>query len=320
MNERREFILVSQVLAIVSFSITTTGLFNAGYLYLFQRANDTNSTSLISLAIMFIFLGDSLGTGGYLSEYRPPTGSIDCSVTGFLHLTGYMITWTFTFYISYIIYSVAVWERMPMNVVRDFALGLGIPIVLISIQAGFFGFAQYKSADYDVCFPALHNQKQIIYHLCSFWGILFAVFIAMIVLRGHEYWLELNNDPRIQSSLFSVSKSMLQYYPIILLFCWIPSIVETSQGTQTPQWFHLFATVTRISHGILIGAIYFILGDQSRQYFWKALNPLAWTVLLIGSGNDSVGLLHESFLQCRDSTMEMIKSESSVLSKHVNGV
>jgi hypothetical protein len=49
------------------------------------------------------------------------------------------------------------------------------------------------------------------------------------------------------------------------------------------------------------------LGDQSRKYFWQALNPLAWMRLLNGSDTEEL-LLKESYLMERDSTMEMTKS------------
>jgi hypothetical protein len=63
-----------------------------------------------------------------------------------------------------------------------------------------------------------------------------------------------------------------------------------------------------MSHGILVGCIYFVLGDQSRKYFWQALNPLAWMRLLNGSDTEEL-LIKESYFMGRDSMMmEMTKS------------
>jgi hypothetical protein len=276
-NQHRDFILVAQVIGTVSFTITTVALINASYLYLLQRLNDdANSAYSISLAVIFIFLGDSLANGPYLSEYRPPDGSIDCTISGFIHVGGYMMTWMFTGYVSYAMYSTAVWERLPTNILRDFSLCFGIPIIVTSCQAAFFGFSQYRSSTYEICFSTLKDKVETTYKWVTFWGVLFTVFLAMIIMRCHQFLLELREDPRTQTKLFLVSKTMLQYYPLVLILCWIPSIIETNTGPQSPQWFHLFSTLSRMSHGILVGSIYFVLGDQSRKYFWQALNPLAW--------------------------------------------
>jgi hypothetical protein len=85
--------------------------------------------------------------------------------------------------------------------------------------------------------------------------------------------LEFKNDPRNQSSFFLVSKAFVQYYPLILIACWLPTTIETSTGPDTSTDFHFFATCKRISHGILVGGLYFIKGDQSKKLFWQSLNP-----------------------------------------------
>jgi hypothetical protein len=207
-------------------------------------------------------------------------------------------------------YSVAVWERLPTNVFRDFSLCFGIPIIVTSCQAAFFGFSEYRSSTYEICFSTLKDKVETTYHWVAFWGVLFSVFLSMISMRCHQFLLELREDPRTQTKLFLVSKTMLQYYPLVLILCWIPSTIQTSTGPQTPSSFHLFSTMARMSHGILVGSIYFVLGDQSRKYFWQALNPLAWMRLLNGSDAEEL-LINESYLMGRDSTMEMTQSAIS---------
>ncbi len=308
MDQFSEFVLILQIIAIFSFTATSIALINSIFLFLFQRKNDeANSAFSISMAVIFIFLGDSLANGAYLSQYRPKTGSVDCSITGFIHILGYMITWMFTLYMAYVMYSATVWEKMPVNVIRDFSLCFGIPLVLMLIQAFFFGFSNYTSATYDVCFTALHNQNQLIYHWVSFWGLLLSVCLAMLVMRGHQFLLEIKQDQRTQSRLFSASKFMLQYYPFVLIACWIPTIIETNTGPQTPQLFHLVATALKISHGLWVGSIYFICGDLARKHFWDALNPISWINLLRGD-QEHDSMFRESYLQERESNMEMTKS------------
>ncbi len=145
--------------------------------------------------------------------------------------------------------------------------------------------------------------------------LLFSVCLAMLVMRCHQFQLELKQDQRTQTRLFSASKVMLQYYPFILITCWIPTTIETNIDPETPQWFHLFATVLKISHGLWVGSIYFIFGELARKHFWDAINPILWIDLLRGD-QEHDGMFCASYLQERESNMEMsisIYSEKSVV-------
>ncbi len=299
------YVLILQVAAIVSFTATVLALINASFLFFLQRAQDeANSQFSISLAIIIIFFGDSLSNGTYLSSYRPPTGSVDCSITGFIHLFGYMTTWMFTLYVAYVLYSITVLEKMPTKIARDFTICVGIPTIIVSVQAGVFGFSRYNPAPYEVCIATQNHPQQTIYHEVSFFGLLLVDCILMLGMRCHQWILELRNDPRTQSKLFLASKFVLQFYPIVLILCWIPTLIEDNTGPQTPTWFHIFAGVVRISHGFFLAGMYFKTSDQAKRYFWAALRPLSWLTLL-SNDKDSTALLSESYLRERDSTMEM---------------
>ncbi len=219
MDQYSTFVLLLQIVASFSVTSSTLAFINAVFLLLLQRSLDKASTLLpVSLAIIFICMGDSLSNGPYLSQYRPPSGSVDCTVSGFLHMVGYMITWMFTFYLAYVLYSISILERMPTQMMVHFTVCFGVPILFVGIQA-IFGFSEYSSANYDVCLYTLHNEAQTVYHGISFWGLLTVICVGMIVMRVHEFLLEQRDDPRTRSVLFTTSKRMLQFYPVLLICC-----------------------------------------------------------------------------------------------------
>jgi hypothetical protein len=311
MDQYHVYVLVLQIVGIISFSTTSIAFINSVFLFLLQRANQgVNSLFSISLAVTFICFGDSIANGVYLTQYRPASGTLDCSVSGYLHMIGYMITWMFTFYVAFVMYSTAVWETMPKHVSQHICLCLGIPILFVSIQAG-YGFESYNKTTYEVCLYTTKNEGQEILHWITFWGLLGSICVMMCIMRGHQFYLEIKEDQRCNSKLFMTSKTMLQYYPILLIVCWIPTAIEIY--SNTPQWFNLLAISLKISHGFFVGLVYFSVGDQAKKYFWIALNPVSWYRLL-SSDPDEISLLGFERGTSMELTLSMFKGSSSSFS------
>ncbi len=174
-----------------------------------------------------------------------------------------------------------------------------------------FGFSRYGSAMYDLCIVAENNHSQTVYHEVTFYGLLLLVCTLMLCMRCHQWILELQNDPRAQSKLFLASKTALQFYPIVLMICWIPTLIVDNTGPQTSTPFHIFSCIIRISHGFIVAVIYFKTSNQARKYFWISLSPMSW-IALLSSNKDSIALLSESYLRDRESTMEMRSTVSKV--------
>lgn len=309
MDQNSAFILVLQLIGIVSFSVSSIAFINSLFLFILQQLNQSaNAQYSISLAITFICMGDSFANGPYLSPDRPPTGSVACEATGFIHMAGYMITWMFTWYVSYVMYCTSVWEKMPMHAIRDFTICLGIPLLFVGIQA-IFGFSTFENAKFDVCLYTIDNEGESIFHWITFWGLLGFIVISMCAMRFHQFLLERENDQRTTSKLFIASKSFLQYYPILLISCWIPTAVEMSSESP-PSWLSLFAISLKISHGIFVGIVYFTAGDLAKKYFWIALNPFSWFALL-SNDKDQITLLGGDREPSMEVTLSMFEGNPS---------
>lgn len=312
MEEYDQYVLTLQILSIFSVTASCLTMWNSIFLYFYQRSNQSLSNHTISIAIIFICLGDALGNSPYLSQARPATGSPTCEVQGFFNMFGYSISWTWTLYISYVLYSMSTLEKMPENFKLHSALALFIPLLFAAVQF-VFGFTRQDEEQYDVCIFSRDHEGGIIYHYVTYYGLLASCFVGMIYMRYQQYLLERNNDYRMNSQVFIASKTMLKHYPRILAICWIPRIIILPL-LLIPSWLRLFTVCLKISHGFLIACIYFFHGEQCRKVFWKSFNPCIW-LAIIKNDKDSLALLDSDGLFAEDFAMSMSMFKASDASR-----
>jgi hypothetical protein len=289
MEQNESYILVLQVMSIFSVTASCLAIINTAFLHLHSQSDQSFSNHSISIAIIFICLGDAIGNSPYLTEFRPNTGSRSCTVTGFFNMFGYSLSWTWTLYISFILYSLCVLEKMPENFKLHATFAFGVPFLFALIQLTVFGFSSQESEPYDVCIFSRKNDGEIIYHYVTYYGLFSICLLGMIYMRYQQYLLEYNNDYRINSKIFVASKAMLKHYPWILAICWIPRVILLSL-LLIPTWLRLFTVCLKISHGMVITFVYFHYGEQPRKTFLSSLNPLNW-LMLLKNGKQSMPLL-----------------------------
>ncbi len=288
MDEFQKYVLVLQCVSILSVSTSVLAGLNGLFLHLLQRNQDFTYHS-ISYAVMFICLGDSIANASYMTQYRPSSRSIDCTIEGMVQLYGYSLTCLWTLFIAFTMYSMAVRERVPSRFSRYCVAGFGVPFLITFIQS-FLGYARSNKESYDICIYDTSHSSSIIFHDTSFWGLLLLCLLLMIAMLWHLWYLQLMGDPRVSTKLFTLSKNMLQYYPILLILCWFPRAMVLVFGpislNEVPSWLSLLSICLKIAHGLFVGSVYFICGDEARKHFWWSINPHMWYVVLTKKEGD----------------------------------
>ncbi len=293
MDETNEYILILQALSFISVISSLLVILNLYLVRRRARAAGQFDFAQIYEATAYVAVGNVIGNAGYLSRQRPNTGSIGCAIDGFFQIFGYPASWLWTLQLSFIIYCLAVWEEVPASRWRAYAGCWLLPFILAFAQFGMGGYGEHTKGEnrYDICANRQSNPRSMEYHYISFYGLLLLVVVVMVAMRVKLFYLSWKKDARMDSPLIQVVQRSLEFYPALLLICWIPhTIIYFIPHVSQPV--KLFGLCLKIAHGFLLSIAYFYQSSPGRRMMHLMLRPTFWL------GNDIIsgGSVHLSNL------------------------
>ncbi len=276
MDQESAYILVLQVMSIVSVVSSLLVILNLALVHYSANEGSQFDLSQIYQAIAFIALGNVIGNAGYLSESRPPTGSVGCSTEGFFQLLGYPSSWLWTLHLSFTVYSLVIAEKVPVNRLRSNIICWGLPFLLALFQFLVGGYGEHTKVEtYDICSNRQSDRSSAIYHYTTFYGLFLVIVIALLLMRCKLYYLRWIEDARTLSPMVVVLQQSLEFYPALLLLCWVPHSIIYFIPSVSPG-VHLFSLSIKIAHGTLLAIAYFYQSPPGRKVLWLMLTPSFW--------------------------------------------
>jgi hypothetical protein len=224
--------------------------------------------------IAFIAFGDLIGNFPYLFPYRPGTGNWWCTTQGLMNLIGYPMGWLWSVVLVYFIYSLGTIGKLPDSLWIQHLLCWGVPIVTGSSTL-FVSKIQGPNG-VDVC-SINYTEIAEVYHLCSYFGILFFSLLCMFVYFYQLRGLYLVNDPNVSSFGFKKALNTLIYYPIIAIIFWLPHLITELLFLFNLYIYRLYleiyyiCVVWKVLHGFFTALIFFWKSKEARKLWYESL-------------------------------------------------
>lgn len=226
--------------------------------------------------IAFISISDLIANSPYLSTYRPPNGNWQCSMSGFINLYFYPVSWIWTTTLMFFLYSLATKGKLPLSalIIHSFCWIFPLILTLLNLTTNTFGMGQ--AHPYEVCvISADKNQFAAeMWHIITYYGF-WLVCVALMVLMYIRIVSMNQKDLSSKFPLWQSSIAPLQLYPLAMFVCWMPHMIAVF--CEYFSWFHglnefYFASdIIKITHGALTALIFFTNSTEARGRWRKAL-------------------------------------------------
>jgi hypothetical protein len=159
----------------------------------------------------------------------------------------------------------------------------------------------YGSDGKQWCFLQSHDIPHLRVHIWEWACFYFWVFASMFVIAGLIIKLKIrdNEDSTlVNKRTIQVILKKLQYYPVIIIFCWLPACIfdslivsanEDSTESTSFRIFDLISTAVSCSHGFLFSVIFWYQNQEVIEW-WMSKNDV--NVVSIDTMTSSAGALH----------------------------
>jgi hypothetical protein len=256
------------ILQIVSFiSVVASGLVILTLIFF-----KTLRKRLFMRIIAFISVGDLLGNLNYTMQYRPTNGNWWCKLGGFFNGFCYPVSWMWTTVLIYFLHCLARNQKLPLSEFKIHLICWIIPLILASINI-FFGGYSSGYFYYEVCSSTDKGTAGFLFHVISYYGLLYLCILIMFGLGANIFYLLQSN--RIENSkVVLLASKVLWLYPVTLTLLWTvhgaTEFADQSNDNLLGSTVYLVGDALKISCGMVVAIIFFVKSPEARCR-WKKL-------------------------------------------------
>jgi hypothetical protein len=241
--------------------------------------------------IAFISLGDLVANFPFMFPYRPGEGNWWCSLSAFLVLSGYPMSWLWTLALTFELYRMCTSsEKRPSILLTHFVCWI-LPIFFALLTLAFSKYAPNNSI--DVC-SENYTTNVDIYHLVTYYGMLITCLIIMLGMLLHLKYLQYYQREPSKSNVFQLAIQSLELYPTSLFIFWIPHLVtvfgrvaNTNSHVFHPNVYYI-CVIIRIGHGICTAIVFFLNSRVARSLWYRSFLFLLNIPIILRSETNSV--------------------------------